>query len=118
MAILDIIGTTVTTGASSQGATLTNYIVQRSTSGEKEVEHEDITDADGATVTRIIFNRHAKLHLELICKTAAAPATDFPEGDMCTVTGLTTYYVDKAPIETYKGAQKVTVDLTAILTNA
>jgi len=114
MAILDTIGTGVQSGATPSVGTFTNYIVQRVTEGDKDVEIEDIDDEDGKLAARLIFKRHAKLHLELVCKTSAAPATDFPKGNMCAITDLTAYYVDDAKIEKVKGATRVSADLSLI----
>lgn len=105
------IGTTLTlTGQSA----ITNYIVETDELGNADVNMEDVIDAAGQRVTRIIYYKDTKLKLNLICKANAAPATDFPEGAMCTVTGFTSYFVDSAPISRSKGAQKVTVSLTNI----
>ena len=114
MASLDSIGTGVISGAVPSVGTWTNYIVQSVTEADKDVEIEDIDDADGALVTRLIFKRHAKLHIEAVCKTAATPVTDFPKGDMCALTGLTAYYVDDIKVTETKGANRISVDLTLI----
>lgn len=114
MAILDSIGTAPSNGASSQGGTLTNYIVESSSSGSGEVDFEDVFNADGAIVSRLIFNRDPIINLVLIAKNAAAPSTDFPAGDICAVTGLTSYYVESCDIATSKGATRVTVTLKNI----
>ena len=64
--------------------------------------------------TRLVFLRHARLEVEAVCKTAAAPATDFPEGDMCVLTGATAFYVESARVTETKGATKVSVTLVNI----
>lgn len=92
--------------------TLTNYIVESDEINDANVVQEDIEDADGKLATRIIFRNEAKVKLSLICKTGATPATEFPVGAMCTVTGLTAYFIDSAPIVKTKTAQKVTVEMT------
>lgn len=94
--------------------TLTNYIVSEDTINDANVVSEDVEDADGKLVTRLVFRNEAKIRLSLICKTGATPATEFPVGTMCTVTGLTGYFVDSAPIVKTKSAQKVTVDMTLL----
>ena len=94
--------------------TLTNYIVSEDTINDANVVSEDVEDADGKLCTRIIFRNEAKIRLSLICKTGATPASEFPIGAMCTVTGLTGYFVDSAPIVKSKSAQKVTVDMTLL----
>lgn len=111
---LDYIGTQLKTGASETVGTWTNYILQSVTANGKNVEIEDVDDADGALATRIIFKRHPKIVVEAVCKNAADPSTDFPEGDMCALTGLTAYYVESAPVTKVKGAWKVTATLVLI----
>lgn len=114
MAILDSLGTAPQNGASAQGGTWTNYIVVRSTSGKKEVRFKDVYDENGALVSRLIFGRYPIITLELIAKTAATPATDFPQGDICAITGLTAYYVEDCEIATDEGETKVTVTLKSL----
>lgn len=94
--------------------TLTNYIVSEDTINDANVVSEDVEDSDGKLCTRIVFRNEAKIKLSLICKTGATPASDFPIGTMCTVTGLTGYFVDSAPIVKSKSAQKVTVEMTLL----
>lgn len=107
MAVSEI-GVTLIVGA---GTITGSYFVESRTDGEFEVDSEDINDQDGALATRIIKKRHAKVSLELICKLAAAPATDFPEGSMCVHTDFTTYFVEAAPIQLSSSAQRVSVSL-------
>lgn len=123
MAAIEVLGTGVIQGANVSTATatvtFTNYIVENATEGGKNVDFEDVMDADGKRVTRIVFNREKKLTLTLICKTAATtPMTDFPEGDMCAITGLTTFFVDSCAVSRVKGANKVTVTLSEIFVSA
>ena len=120
MALLDSMGTGVQTGATVIGETVTftNYIIESATDGTRTYDFEDVFDADGARVSRLIFNRQKQLVVTLICKTAADPATDFPVGDMAVHSGLTSYFVTSAPITLVKGARKITVTLDKILTNA
>ncbi len=94
---------------------ITNYIVESDGINDANVVSEDVEDAAGALSTRIIFRNEAKVKLSLICKSGASPDVDFPVGAMCTLTGLTTYFVDSAPVVKSKTAQKVTVELTKIL---
>ncbi len=94
--------------------TLTNYIVSEDTINDANVVSEDVEDADGKLTTRIIFRNEAKIRLSLICKSGATPTSEFPVGAMCTVTGLTGYFVDSAPVVKTKSAQKVTVDMTLL----
>lgn len=120
MALLDSMGTGVRSGASveTESITLTNYILESATDGVRTYDFEDVMNEDGARVSRLIFNRQKQLVLTLILKTAADPITDFPVGDMCPYTGLTSYFVTSAPITKVKGAMKVTVTLDKIFTNA
>lgn len=105
------LGTTLIIGGQR---TLTNYIVETDEVGGNDIDMEDVLAADGTRATRIIFKIDEKAKLSLICKTGATPASDFPEGAMCTLTGLTGWYVDSAPITKSKSAQKVSVTLTNI----
>lgn len=94
---------------------LTNYIVSEDTLNDANVVSEDVEDADGKLVTRIVFRNEAKIKCSLICKTGATPTSDFPVGGMCAITGLTQYFVDSAPVVKSKSAQKVNLEMTAIL---
>jgi hypothetical protein len=120
MALLDSMGTGFQTGAAviTETVSFTDYVLESATDGTRTYDFEDVMDADGARVARLIFNRQKQLVLTLICKTAATPLTDWPVGDMCPYTGLTSYFVTSAPITLVKGARKVTVTLDKILTNA
>lgn len=96
-------------------ATVSGYIVDTDNRGGTDIDFEDIMDSDGAFHTRIVFEkRMLKINLSLIV-TTGTPATDFPEGAMCTVTGLTDYFVDSAPVDSTKSAQRVSVQLTRLL---
>jgi hypothetical protein len=117
MALLDTIGTTLATGGqvSAGVGTFTNWTVEKTTTGDVNVDSEDIEDEDGALTSRLIFKRHAKITLSLISKgasgTAAQAKTDFPMGNMCTLTGLTSYFVESCSIENSKSAVRVSVTL-------
>jgi len=113
MAITDQIGTDLLVGAST---TLTipntdNYILVSCTEGTKQIDFEDVMDPDGKLITRLVFNKFAKVTFELICKSGAAPTTDFPEGSIVNL-GAATWYVDSAPVVKTKSATKVTVNAT------
>lgn len=120
MAAIEVLGTGVIQGANvtSVTPTITNYILESATEGGKNVDFEDVFNSDGKRVTRIVFNRENKLTLTLICKTGATPLVDFPEGDMSTISGLTTFYVDSCSLSRVKGANKVTVTLSEIFVSA
>jgi len=124
MALLENLGTTVKTGASieseSIGTDLDAYIVESATEGGKTVDFEDVLDADGARVSRLVFNRQKQIVMTLISKTVtyANIVIAFPEGDMCAVTSLTTYFVTSCKVSKVKGAWKVAVTLDKIFTNS
>ena len=122
MAVLENLGTGVqnsaTVLAESVSTDLDNYIIESVTDGGKEVDFEDVMDASGARVARLIFNRQKTFSMVLQCKTSATPLTDFPMGDTCALTTLTSYFVDDMSIQLVKGVRKVTVKLTKYLTNA
>lgn len=114
MAILDSIGTGVKTGATPSVGTWTNYIIQRIRTGKVVYEGEDIDNSDGALITRLIFKRHPIITVEAVCKTAATPLTDFPEKDMCALTGASAYWVESCDVGEAKGATTVAVELHLI----
>jgi hypothetical protein len=120
MAILDVIGAAVVTGGqvSAGLGTFTNWTVEKCTTGDVNVDSEDIDDEDGKLMARLIFKKHAKIALSLISKvaggTAAQALADFPKGNMCTITGLTTYYVEDCSIESSKSAVRVSATLALI----
>lgn len=105
------LGTTLIIGGQRA---LTNYIVSEDTLNDANVVSEDIEDADGKLATRIIFRNEAKIKVSLICKTGATPTSDFPMGGMCTITGLTGYFIDSAPVVKTKSAQKCTLEMTLL----
>lgn len=116
MAIVDELGTNLNTGALVTELTIpnaSNYIVQSVTENGKDVDFEDVFDADGARVTRLIFNRNPTVTVSLVCKNGAAPETDFPAGTMV----ATDWYVDSANVEKTKGAHTVSITLQKIFTN-
>jgi len=102
------IGTTLTIGA---GTISGSYIVLGRDDGGKDVAFEDVDDQDGALVTRIVYKTHAKIKLDLICLSGAAPETDFAEGGIATHTDFTGYFVNSAVISRSKSAKRVTVEL-------
>lgn len=117
MAIEDIIGAAVVTGGQAAAGlgTFTNWLVERCVTGDVEVDSEDIMNEDGLLYSRLIYNKFEKIQLSLISKgaggTAAQALTDFPAGNICTLTGLTTYYVDSCSITSSKSAVRVEVTL-------
>lgn len=98
-------------------ATLTGYTVNQRVEGNADIDFEDIMDEDGARKTRIVYQVDKKLNLDLLLvagSPSAVPTDDFPEGGMCTVSGLTAYFVDSCPITYTKGATRVQPSMTNI----
>jgi hypothetical protein len=96
-------------------ADLTGYIVETDNRGGRDIDFEDIMDASGAFHTRIVFEkRMQRINLTLLVL-AGVPATDFPEGAMCTLTGLTDFFVDSAAVSQTKSASRVDVQLTKLI---
>jgi len=92
--------------------TLTGYIVDTKDGGDVNVDMEEIIDgSDGSLKTILVFRRDVKTTYNLIAKSGAAPATDFPKGAKCALTGLSTLWVDDCRISDSKSAQRVTVTL-------
>ena len=104
-------GTTLAIGA---GTITGSYIVIDRTDGDKDTDREDIMDQDGARVTRIVFNNDAKITLSLICKSGAAPETDFAKGGKASHTDFTGYWVEDCRISRSKSAKKADVTLVNI----
>jgi len=116
MALVAELGTNLNTGAVVTELTLpnaANYIVQSVSENNREVDFEDVFDADGARVTRMIFNRNPSVTVNVVCKDGAAPETDFPPGTMV----ATDWFVESASIEKSKGAHTVAITLNKIFTN-
>lgn len=97
---------------------LTGYIVVRYTAGGKEVRMDEIEDATGALISLLVYQKIPLIELELQCKEGATPTTDFPVGAMCTVSGLTDYFVVSAPVVYTKGIPTVTVSLRGVFLGA
>lgn len=107
------VGTTLLFGG--QTTVFSSYIVESQTDNESEVGQEDIFDADGALSTRAVYYRWPKITFNLICKSGAAPDTDFPPGNKCVATGTYSgWWVEGAPITKSKSPRKVTVTLVSI----
>lgn len=113
MAVVDSMGTSLIVGGQT---VFTNYFTENETTGGAEVDSEDINNNDGALATRLIFKRLPTVDLSLICKASAAPATDFPQGDLAPSTAGTYsgWYVDSLAVNKTKSATKVSVKLTSL----
>ena len=103
------IGTTLVTGGQTAVA---GYINTSEGTGGANIDSEDYADADGARVTRLIYQVDATLTLNLIATTG--DFTEFPEGAMCTATGLTNYFVDSVVKTEVKGATTAVISMTNI----
>lgn len=120
MALLDTIGAAVVTGGQVAAGvgTFTNWTVIRCTTGDVNVDSEDLEDEDGGLVARLILKKHAKIGLTLESKgaggTAAQAKTDFPKGNLSALTGLTSYYVDDCSIDSSKSVVRVSVTLVLL----
>ena len=104
-----VIGGTIVVGGQSA---LTGYIVTTQTPGGADIDMEDVDDAAGARASRLIFKVDGKIQLSLIATTGTF--AEFPEGAMCTMTGLTDYFVDSCVITKTRSAQRAEVSMTDI----
>ena len=92
-----------------------SYVVQNYQVNGKNVSMEDIEDENGDLNTRLVFFKHDKIHLDLVCIDGAVPTTDFVEGGMATHTDFTLFFVDSAVVTRTKSAERVSVDMTKII---
>jgi hypothetical protein len=96
-------------------AVLTGYIVEQDNRGGRDIDFEDVMAADGSFHTRIVFEKRMdKVNLTLLVTTGNTD-TDFPEGALCAVTGLTSYFVDSCVVSNTKSARRAEVQLTKII---
>jgi len=105
-----VIGTDVGKGAT----TVTGYYVQSYGDGDVEFNSQDIRDETNQLVTRLVFQRMAKLTLTMIPLAATNPKTEFPKGAMATHASFTSYFVDDMQLNESGEADQVTVSLTNI----
>ena len=96
------------------GTTLATYTVSQITQGGRNVALSDVNDEDGALVSRLIKQKHAKVDLELVALTTADPDTDFPPGEIAAATGFTGYYVEDMNYVRTEDQMKVSVSLVNI----
>ena len=96
------------------GTTLATYTITSFKTGDRNVAFSDVNDEDGALVSRLIKQKHAKVQLEMVAKTGAAPATDFPPGEIAAATGFTAYYVDDMSYTRTEDQMKVSVSLVLL----
>lgn len=108
---VEIYGQGYEKGAVPSTGTWTGYVVQRVTDGDKEIDMEKVNDAAGVLASILVYNRFQRIVVEALVKTGSTPATDFPKGDLCALTGLTTYWVEDVNISKEKGPWKVTATL-------
>ena len=105
-------GTNLEVGAGTPPITLpnaANYIVE-SYEVNGTVDMEVTNDADGAPYHINVYNKFPTCTLNLICLAAAAPTTDFPEGQLIN----TNWYIDSAPVVKTKSPHRVTLQVTQI----
>ena len=96
------------------GTTLATYTISSFKAGDKNVAFSDVNDEDGALVSRLIKQKHAKVEMELLAKTGAVPDTDFPVGEIAAATGFTSYYVESMSHDRTEDQQKVSVSLVLL----
>lgn len=101
------IGADMLVGATSTVSFGANYIVESCTQGDKQVDMEDVFDAEGALSDRIVYSKLNKISATLICKNGANPIVDFVPG---TVVSGTTYMITSAPVTKTKSPWRVTVE--------
>ena len=102
------------TGAAGVGGqpAIAGYEVESWTPGFRVVS-EDYDKGAGDRLCRVVYDRIATITASLLV-TSGTPATDFPEGQMCTVSGYTNYFVNEAkPVKT-KGVTRLDIDMEAI----
>jgi len=105
-----LLGATVVYGGQT---TITGYInASQEGPGSANISSEDVENADGKVVSRLIFQVQPKLSLDLICTTGTL--TEFVEGAMCTATGYTAYYVESCAVTLVKGAKHAKIAMTSI----
>lgn len=104
-----MLGATVIYGGQTS---ISGYINLTENVGPGDVSSEDVENADGKKVTRLVFQVMPKLTLTLVATTGTF--AEFVEGAMCTATGWTAYYIDSLSIAKVKGARQGTVNLTSI----
>lgn len=105
-----VIGTDVGRGAT----TISGYIVQSYTDGDVEFTSQDIHDETNQLVTRLVFQKMAKITLVMIPLAATNPKADFPKGEMsthATTPDLQAYFVEDMQLVETGEADQVTVTL-------
>lgn len=106
------IGTTLLLGV---GSTLGSYIIAQITNNEANIVSEEVEDENGALATHITYRNEPVIGFELICKSDATPATDFPIGALATLSGYGSYLVENATVTATKSPRRVSVRLRQIL---
>jgi hypothetical protein len=106
------IGTTLSIGAGTVAGS--DYVVHQREEDDKDVEMEDVDDENGELLTRIVFKKHPKIVLDMVCKPSADPTADFPRGEIAAHSDFTSYFVDDMRTTKTKSAKKVNVTLTNI----
>ena len=105
-----LLGATIAYGGQP---TISGYIVETwDGPGAAEIASEDVEDADGKRVSRLIFGVYPKISATL--KATTGTFSEFVEGAMCTATGYTAYYVDSAAPALSKGQKRIALQMTKI----
>ncbi|MFH1605624.1 MAG: hypothetical protein ABIH03_17160 [Pseudomonadota bacterium] len=110
------IGTGLIVSASQTSLTLpnaTNYILTSVKSGDTELDMDKIYSGTGALVTLVVYKNIERITVNLLCKNAADPATDYVKGATVTHTGppAVYWYVEDVSIDKDKSPHKVSVTL-------
>lgn len=109
MASPQMIGTEFSYGGQTD-LTGSKYIVLSETPDfdTKESTHENNAGQDIGT---LVMQRKPVINWRLKCLKGATPATDFPKGLMCTLSGYTSYVVEDVNIEKTADVTQVSVKL-------
>jgi hypothetical protein len=95
--------------------TFTYYKVITASDLGKRIKEEEIEGQAGELTAILQFQLLLEWGGELECLSGANPATDFPEGGYCTLTGLTTWKVLDAKPAKSKAQMKIAVKLLKVV---
>lgn len=93
-----------------QQRSVTGYIVVSDTT-TYEIKNELVENSAGADISDVVYQRKEVIRLTLRVLDGTVPATDFPKHKLCTVSGLTTYYVQEMELVKTKGVWECNVTL-------
>lgn len=97
------VGATLTSPASIGGS----YIIESVVDTNKQVDSEDVFDADGALVDRVVYSKLPVVEITAICPSGADPVADFVPG---TLISGTTFFITSAPVTKSKSPWRVTIN--------